>query len=114
MLHLVDGRVHADSAWFAGKRFVETCFLDIGAEAINGLQTGCRIDRKQIWSEPHVCTILYVCTMEGQMSATFPCIICEPDIGDFGQERAGVLGKWVKCQAVDDYCKDLCSVSFGV
>lgn len=102
MLHLIDGRVHTDSFRCAGKRLVEVSLLHVGAESVDGLETGRGVDAEQIGTQTHVRAILLMCAVKREMAGSFVGVVGEVDVCDFGEEGAWVAGERVECEAVDD------------
>jgi hypothetical protein len=107
MLHLVDCRVYADRCWRAGESFVEASLADIRAEAVDSLQSGRCVDGKQVWSETNVGAILDVGAVECKMPAALVGVVCQIDVGDFGEERTWVFCEGMECETVENDCEDL-------
>lgn len=51
--------------------------------------------------------------MESKVPASFVCVVRKVDVGGLGKEWAWIFRKWVKCQTIDDYGKNLRFVSLG-
>ena len=45
-------------------------------------------------------TILLMTTVEVQVPITFPCVVCEMNIGKLRQKWSRILGKWVEGKSV--------------
>lgn len=102
MLLFIDGGMHADRFRGTGESLVEVAFLDIGAEAINGFQTGRSINAEQIGAKAHIWAILEMCLVKGEMARSFVRVVGKVDIGNLGEKRSWIPGQRVECQAVDN------------
>jgi hypothetical protein len=107
MLHLVDGGVHADCCWCAGECLIEACLAHIGAEPVDGLEPCSGVDRKEIGPQTSIWAVLEVCILEGEMTRALVGVVGQVDVCELGEERAGVFGERVECEAVEDYSEDL-------
>lgn len=96
MLEFVDTTVYIDGFLVCGERFVEICFFDIGAEAVDCFQRGGRVKREGIGTSADYGAVVGVQTVVAEVAGAAVGVVGEVDVGDGGEAGAGVFGEGVE------------------